>query len=278
VKDRELVQCYINQEFKNSNGACAGDKDQGRKLRDMLRKASDYAACRRTQYKDQIVECRAAISGMFKEFLKYEMTSHQEKQAFLTLISNFAHYVLLLKEFKEDGKIPSDPKTKIQNIIEDQIFNMQRKGSGMMPMQHPLLLKPVNPVIGVISTVPKNQVPGVKLQTPVAADHPCDTKTRLDNQAKYLDVQAQNVIDKYDDPHLSHQMNAQGKLIKVIPRQHPAAGFNKYSLRFNDIDDKIARMKHINRGRFKNKAHSEDGDHQENHDVHHVGRFLFFKI
>lgn len=247
VKDRELVQCYINQEFKGATSPCSKPsikEDQGRKLREMLRQASNCPACRRTQYKDQIVECRSAISGMFKEFLHYEMTSHQEKQAFLTLITSFAHYVLLLKEFKEDGRIPTDPKAKIQDIIEDEIFNLKRKGTGILASKTFHIPQPNGDIIHYSTQMNGNS--GVKLETPAVVEHPCDTKTRLDNQAKHLDNQAQTVIDKYDDPVLSQNMEKQGKLIKVVPRQGGKPGFHKYSFRFQDIDEKIAKMKKIN--------------------------------
>ena len=258
VKDRELVQCYIDKEFKNKQSACSKDSSvdsKGRKLAQMLRTATNCAACRRTKYKDQIVKCREAISGMFKEFLKYEMTSGQEKQAYLDLITSFARYVLLLKEFQESGKVPMDPQKNIQNFIDDEVFDMRRRGTGIISGKTFRIPQPD----GTVATMQTKtlHLNGVKVSTPLQVEHPAETKTRMDNKAKHLDILAQDMIDKYDDPHLRKEMHSKGKLIKVTPRRRKKVQFHKYSFRFGDIDKKIRNIKRINHPKHLPNVHKE---------------------
>jgi hypothetical protein len=251
----------MKKEFQNKNKNCQKaniEEEKGRKLQEMLRKASNTPACRRTKYKDQIAECREVISGMFQEFLKYGMTSSEEKKVYLDLITSFARYVLLLKEFQEKGKIASDPKTNIQNFIDDEVFDMKRKGTGLISA-HTFHIPQNDGSVAHVSTKTVHRT-GVKVSTPPAFEHPCDTKTVLDNKAKHLDNIAQTVIDKYDDPALRERMHQEGKLIhapemrKKIKRKKmrklKKSRFNKYSFRFGNINQKIKSLKRINKTKY----------------------------
>lgn len=262
IKDRNLVQCYIAKEFQNSDKNCPKSKledDKARKLRQMLRNASNCPACRRTQYKDQIIKCRQVISGMFKEFLKYEMTSNREKEVYFDLVTSFARYVLLLKEFQQNGRIPTDPKTNIQNFIDDQVFDMKRKGSGIISGHTIHVTQPDGSVVqAAAKTVHRT---GASVVIPSSVVQPVDTKAVLDDKAKHLDKMAQTMIDKYDNPPLRKKMHAQGKLIKVPRRRRRRKiGFNKYSFRYGDIDQKINRIKKTNRARYHPVAKHEQQD------------------
>ena len=268
IKDRNLVQCNMTKEFQDKNKNCQSPKieeSKARKLREMLRKASETPACRRTQYKDQIAECRQVISSMFQEFLKYGMSSNEERTVYKDLITSFARYVLLLKEFKEEGAIHTDPKTNIQNFIDDQVFDMKRKDNPIIS-GHTFHIPQPNGAVAHISSKKVHRT-GITLATPPVIEHPCDTKTVLDNQAKHLDNMAQTVVDKYDDPVLSQKMHQEGKLILVpgarkIKRQKvkkrtrrrrklKKMKFNKYSFRFQNINKKIKKMKMINKAKYR---------------------------
>ena len=187
-----------------------------------------------------------------------EMTSHQEKKVYFNLITTFARYVLLLKEFQEKGQIATNPKTNIQNFIDDQVFDLKRKGTGIISA-HTFNIPKSNGNIAHLETKTIN-LTGVKVTTPPMVEHPIQTKAILDDKTKHLDNMAQTVIEKYDNPTLSKKMENEGKLTKVPKRK---INFNKYSFRYGNIDEKLKHIKKMNGKSFHHmKKHlRKEGNH-----------------
>ena len=141
IEDRNLIQCYINQKFHNNSKACSEVKkveEQGRKLSSILNDAHEYPSCRRTQFKEEIKKCKAKLCSLFKNYLRYDMSSKKERKLYSQLISHLAKYVLVLKEDKQQGKLHENPETDIRDFIDDQIYKMSHK-----PETQKINLKPV---------------------------------------------------------------------------------------------------------------------------------------
>lgn len=132
VQDRNLMQCLMDKQFKSKQGPCSKEtrhSNKDRQLRQVLAEASECPACRRTQYKEQFVACKAQINRLFARFLRFKSNTNAERKTMTNLVEKFMDYVLLLKEFKEDHEVATHPQSNIDNFISDQIYGIQHRGS-----------------------------------------------------------------------------------------------------------------------------------------------------
>lgn len=241
IQDRNLVQCYINQEFKSKTDTCSKEEQvekRGRELRQIFRGASNCSACRRSQYKEEMKKCRKQISHMFNKYLKYKLSSKTERKFYFKLISNFARYVLLLKEKTKEGKITVDPHTNIQNFIDDTVFDMTHKKNPLSSDIHHQLMK-------TNSALMFQEAPKKLNNTKISHNMKMmlDQKNELDELAKEVDTSAKKVIKKHD--RLKFNKHKHSKRLNKHKRNNLP---NKFSYRFKGLDQQLAKLKKINKG------------------------------
>lgn len=132
VQDRNLMQCLMDKQFKNSQNACptkAHKTKRARQLTEVLAKASQCQACRRTQYREEYAVCKEQIRELFQSFLYFQSDTVAEKQAMMDLVKKFMNYVLILKDYKEELQTQIDPNKNISDFISDEVYGLQHDGA-----------------------------------------------------------------------------------------------------------------------------------------------------